>query len=117
MIWPTNYEQLGAGTMFTLFFGGNDYAPATKIDGVPVQEYLQSHYINAIKQVAMRLHDLPNVVGYDSLNEPGSGYIGYKNLSTDQTTLVSDGHLPNTLSSHDAWFWLHPNNRRIANGL
>lgn len=94
MIWPTNYEKLGAGTMFTLFFGGNDYAPATKIDGVPVQEYFQSHYINAIKQVAMRLHDLPNVVGYDSLNEPGSGYIGYKDLNTHDARLLAMGTSP-----------------------
>lgn len=80
MIWPSNYARLGAGTMFTLFFAGNDFAPATKIDGVPVQEYLQSHYINAIKQVAARLKDLPNVVGYDSLNEPSGGLIGVKDL-------------------------------------
>ncbi len=81
MIWPTNNTKLGAATMFTLFFAGNDFAPATKIDGVPVQEYLQSHYINAVKQVAMRLKDLPNVTGYDSLNEPAAGYIGCKDLN------------------------------------
>ncbi len=89
MIWPTNYSKLGAGTMFTLFFGGNDFAPATKIDGVPIQEYLQSHYINAIKQVAMRLKDLPNVVGYDSLNEPGSGFIGCKDASVFMSGLLT----------------------------
>ncbi|HUV89602.1 MAG TPA: cellulase family glycosylhydrolase, partial [Anaerolineae bacterium] len=38
MIWPTNYDKLGAATMFTLFFAGNDLAPQTRIDGVPVQE-------------------------------------------------------------------------------
>ncbi len=89
MIWPTNYEKLGAGTMFTLFFGGNDFAPATKIDGIPVQEYLQSHYINAIRQVALRLKDLPNVVGYDSLNEPGGGWIGATNLSGHGASLLA----------------------------
>jgi hypothetical protein len=82
MIWPTNYNKLGAGTMFTLFFGGNDFAPETKIDGVPVQEYLQSHYINAVKQVVLRLKDLPNVIGYDSLNEPGIGFIGAPDLES-----------------------------------
>ena len=54
----------------------NDFAPATKIDGVPAQEYLQGHYIDAVKQVVVRLKGLPNVVGYDSLNEPGSGFLG-----------------------------------------
>jgi hypothetical protein len=94
MIWPTNYSKLGAGTMFTLFFGGNDFAPATKIDGVPVQEYLQSHYINAIKQVAMRLKDLPNVVGYDSLNEPGGGFIGCQDLAAFMPGLLTMGETP-----------------------
>lgn len=82
MIWPTNYGRFGAATMFTLFFAGNDFAPATKIDGVPVQEFLQSHYIESIRQVALRLKDLPNVVGYDSLNEPVALWIGQKDITT-----------------------------------
>lgn len=94
MIWPTNYTKLGAATMFTLFFGGNDFAPATKIDGVPAQEYLQNHYINAIKQVALRLKDLPNVVGYDSLNEPGSGFIGVQNAGGFSEGLLAMGVTP-----------------------
>ena len=94
MIWPTNYNKLGAGTMFTLFFGGNDFAPATKIDGVPVQEYLQSHYLNAVKQVVARLKDLPNVVGYDSLNEPGSGFIGTQDAGKMGAGLLTMGASP-----------------------
>jgi hypothetical protein len=94
MIWPTNYTKLGAGTMFTLFFGGNDFAPATRIDGVPAQEYLQSHYINAVKQVALRLKDLPNVVGYDSLNEPGGGFIGVKDAGQFAQGLLAMGATP-----------------------
>ena len=81
MVWPSNYSRLGAATMFTLFFGGNDFAPATLVDGEPIQEYLQRHYIDSIVQVARRLHDLPNVVGYDTLNEPGFGYIGHGDLN------------------------------------
>ncbi len=80
MIWPSNYTKLGCATMFTLFFGGDEFAPRTQIGGLPVQEYLQSHYIKAMMQVARRLKGLPNVVGYDSLNEPGSGYIGMADL-------------------------------------
>ncbi|MBZ0280568.1 MAG: cellulase family glycosylhydrolase [Anaerolineae bacterium] len=94
MIWPTNYSKLGAGTMFTLFFGGDDFAPHFKIDGVPAQEYLQSHYLNAIKQVVMRLKDLPNVVGYDSLNEPGSGFIGVSDLAQINEGLLVMGTSP-----------------------
>jgi len=81
MIWPTNYTKLAAATMFTLFFGGDDFAPQTKVNGEPVQEFLQRHYINAIKQIAHRLKDLPNVVGYDTLNEPSPGFIGWADLN------------------------------------
>ncbi|MDP9379952.1 MAG: cellulase family glycosylhydrolase [Chloroflexota bacterium] len=81
MIWPSNYSRLGCATMFTLFFGGNTFAPSTKIDGEPAQEYLQGHFINAMVQVARTLKGLPNVVGYDSLNEPGAGYIGMDDIT------------------------------------
>jgi hypothetical protein len=82
MIWPTNGTKLAAATMFTLFFGGNDFAPHLLVEGEPVQEYLQRHYIEAIKQVAMRLTGLPNVLGYDTMNEPLSGFIGCKDASS-----------------------------------
>jgi len=88
MIWPTNGSKLAAATMFTLFFGGNDFAPKTKVNGEPVQEFLQRHYINAIQQVALRLKDLPNVIGYDTLNEPLSGYIGWQDLNATDGTLT-----------------------------
>lgn len=87
MVWSTNYNKLAAATMFTLFFAGNNFAPQLKIDGVPVQEYLQSHYIRAIQQVAWRLRELPNVVGYDTLNEPSRGYIGEKDINQPATAV------------------------------
>jgi len=80
MIWPSNYAKLGAATMFTLFFGGDVFAPQTRVEGVPVQEYLQSHYLKAMNQVTRKLKDLPHVVGYDTLNEPGRGFIGKRDL-------------------------------------
>lgn len=80
MIWPTNYSKLGAATMFTLFFGGNDFAPAARVDSLSAQEFLQRHYINAICQLARKLKGLPNVIGFDTLNEPHAGYIGNGNL-------------------------------------
>jgi Glycoside hydrolase family 5 C-terminal domain/Cellulase (glycosyl hydrolase family 5) len=82
MIWPTNSSKLAAATMFTLFFGGDDFAPAMKIEDEPVQAYLQQHYINAIQQVALRLKDLPHVIGYDTMNEPLRGYIGWRDLNS-----------------------------------
>jgi hypothetical protein len=87
MIWPTNATKLAAATMSTLFFGGDAFAPATRIDGEPAQQFLQRHYVEAIRRLAMKLSGLPNVVGYDTLNEPIVGYIGWKNLAMDERPL------------------------------
>ncbi len=87
MIWGTNDYKLASATMFSLFFGGNVFAPQTKIDGQPVQEFLQSHYIAAVKQVAKRLKGLPQVIGYDSLNEPSDGWIGNADLAAHESEL------------------------------
>jgi len=62
MIWPSNYSKLACATMFTLFFGGKTFAPNLLIDGVNIQDYLQSHFINSIIKVAERVKDL-GVVG------------------------------------------------------
>jgi hypothetical protein len=80
MIWPTNANRLAAATMFTLFFGGNDFAPRTLVDGQPVQEFLQRHYLEAVAQLAQRLRGISHVLGYDTLNEPSAGYIGLRDL-------------------------------------
>jgi hypothetical protein len=95
MIWPTNYNKLAAATMFTLFFAGNDFAPQLHVEGEPVQNYLQSHFIAAIQQVALRLKGLPNVIGYDTLNEPSMGYIGCADLNTQMGDLrIADAPSP-----------------------
>ncbi len=81
MIWITNNHKYAAATLYTLFFAGNDFAPDCQVEGVPVQEYLQEHYINAMRQVVSKLKELPNVIGYDTLNEPAAGYIGFADLT------------------------------------
>jgi hypothetical protein len=98
MIWPSNEIRLAAATMFTLFFGGNDFAPATKVNGEPAQEYLQRHYIAAVCHLAERLKDLPQVVGYDTLNEPGRGFIGWQDLG-EAGGFVKVGPLPSPFQS------------------
>jgi hypothetical protein len=98
MIWPTNGARLAAATMFTLFFGGSDFAPNTLVDGEPAQEYLQRHYVAAFQQVARRLKDLDCVVGYEVMNEPLSGFIGLKDL-TKPTLPVKFGPLLTPLQS------------------
>jgi len=98
MIWPTNGAKLAAATMFTLFFGGNDFAPTLCVDGEPVQDYLQRHYMGAITQVAQRVGNLPNVIGYDTLNEPLSGFIGCKDANT-YNGLLKSGACPTVFQS------------------
>ncbi len=73
--WSSNSVRFANGTMWTLFFGGKDFAPSCKIDGMNAQDYFQSHYINAIKQVAIRVKDNPYVIGFDTMNEPEQGWI------------------------------------------
>jgi hypothetical protein len=115
MIWPTNGQKLAAATMFTLFFGGNDFAPDLSIEGKPVQDYLQDHYISAIQQVAKRLADFPHVIGYDTMNEPIPGYIGrqdlrqaggYINLGASPTpyqSMLLGAGLPQEVEVYKAW--------------
>lgn len=86
MIWSTNYYRLAAATMFTLFFAGRDFAPKCILDGVNIQDYLQGHFLNACAHLAKRIHeagDIENdvVFGWESLNEPNKGMIGYEDIS------------------------------------
>jgi len=94
MVWPSNYTKLAAATMFTLFFGGNQFAPRCVVDGEPVQEYLQRHYLHALLQVVRRLKGLPAVIGYDTLNEPSPGYIGWEDLATPGRLLLDESPTP-----------------------
>ncbi len=76
MHWMGNTYRFANGTMWTLFFGGNDFAPSCKVDGISAQDYLQSHFIAAIRQLALKIKDNPHILGFDILNEPPEGWIG-----------------------------------------
>lgn len=89
MIWPTNYAKLGAATMFTAFFAGAALLPATD-----VQELLQGSFIGAMTEVARTLADLPNVVGYDTMNEPSQGWIDVDDLAAPHVALLRLGASP-----------------------
>ena len=77
MTWANNYRMPANAIMWTLFFAGDLFVPDFKIDGRSAQDYLQSHYLGAMREVAKRLQGLPNVLGFDTLNEPGTGWIGH----------------------------------------
>lgn len=81
ILWPTNAYKLGAATMFTLFFGGNLFAPKKMIGDKNIEDFLQDAYINSIKMVVHRLKGYSALIGYDIMNEPLPGYIGSANLS------------------------------------
>jgi hypothetical protein len=94
MLWTTNYWKLAAATMFTLFFGGNDYAPGiTALNTtIPIQEFLQGHYLDFIDIVARTVKDCPNVLGFGTMNEPSNGFIGVKDL-TEVHSPTLHGHV------------------------
>lgn len=94
MLWPSNCGKYVCASMFTLFYGGNTFAPHIQIEGVPVQEFLQTHYIESVKQVAARLQEFPHVLGYDTLNEPSQGYIGYPDLNMIGGKTAAYGAIP-----------------------
>ncbi len=85
MSWSANARRPANGIMWTLFFAGRDFAPGLNIDGLNVQDYMLEHYLGAMREIARRIRDLPNVIGFDSLNEPAPGWIGqsltYRHLS------------------------------------
>ncbi len=85
MSWPNNWARLACSTMFTLFFAGDRFAPQVQVSGYSVQEFLQSHFIGALEQVAKRLAKYSHVLGYGTMNEPSKGYIGIDKLSDSLT--------------------------------
>ncbi|KAF3203472.1 hypothetical protein TWF192_002900 [Orbilia oligospora] len=86
MIWATNYTRMVCQVMFTLFFAGCDFAPKAIINGQNIQDYLQSHYINASVHLAQRIKEAGDleditVIGWESFNEPNHGLVGYQDLT------------------------------------
>ena len=76
MSWGANYRTPANGIMWTLFFAGTDFAKAAKVGDENIQHYLQRHYLGSMRAVAERVANQPHVIGFDTLNEPGTGYIG-----------------------------------------
>lgn len=84
MSWGENYKYFTNGTMWTLFFGGKDFTPNLFIkdelnnEELNIEDYFQRHFIYSMEEVAKRIKNMPNVMGFDSLNEPNHGFIGQK---------------------------------------
>lgn len=86
MIWPTNYTKLANQVAFTLFFAGKDFAPNAIIDDQNIDDYLQSHFLNALLHFYSRIANETSLLessifGFESMNEPNPTLIGYADIS------------------------------------
>ena len=63
-LWPCGYQKLAAATVATCFWAGDTFAPKLKIDGVPVQRYLQGRYLKAWEELAKAVGGLEGVIGF-----------------------------------------------------
>lgn len=69
-----------------MFFSGKRYTPKCVINGQNIQDFLQSHYFAACKHLASRIRDAGGlhhdvVIGWESLNEPNRGHVGYQDIT------------------------------------
>ena len=85
MSWAQNYRMPANAIMWTLFWGSKHITPDFLIDGIAASDYLQAHLLGAMAQVAARVAGMPHVIGFDSMNEPGLGWLG----QTLSATLVN----------------------------
>lgn len=81
-VWAMNHDRLACATMFTLFFGGDTFAPKLQgPGGGSFEKFLQRHYIGAMCALAQEVSGCRNVVGFGVMNEPGMGFIGRDDLT------------------------------------
>jgi hypothetical protein len=75
--WGLNlFASVDVARCFATFLAGPDVFPNYQIDGQNIGDYLQDAYTQAWVQVAQHVRGLPNVIGYDVMNEPlGIYYI------------------------------------------
>lgn len=105
MAWTSNYWLPANAIVWTLFWLGQMATPGWKVGGTNVQRFLQGHYIAAMGQVARRVAHLPNILGFNTLNEPGIGWVGtrltYRHLTPSYEKLAPPmpGLAPSPLDS------------------
>jgi hypothetical protein len=76
MSWASNYRLAANGIAWSAFFAGEILTPDWIVEGRNVQRFLQDHYLGAMAAVARRVAHLDNVIGFDTFNEPGLGWVG-----------------------------------------
>ncbi|KAF3931949.1 hypothetical protein ABW20_dc0101471 [Dactylellina cionopaga] len=98
-LWPTNYGKFSVLTMFTLFFGGEKWAPnCVTPEGENVGTVLRRAYCNAYAHLASRLKHLDNIIGFDPMNEPVPGYLGLFALTEfNENVYLHLGYMPSAV--------------------
>jgi len=62
--------SIDAQRCFAALFAGKDVYPTLRAGGKNIQDHLQDAFTNAWREIARRVKDYPNVIGYDIINEP-----------------------------------------------
>ena len=96
-LWGTNYGRLVPATMFTLFFGGDTFAPDFFVEDCgekkSIQSFLQDYYLEFMDAVALCLKDKTNVLGFFTMNEANKGFIGMPDLNSSLLSFFYLGHV------------------------
>lgn len=75
-MWGVNtVTSLDVQRCFASFFAGHKIYPDRRIEGMNLTDYLQENYKLAFVELAKRVKDKPNVIGYDIMNEPMTFFI------------------------------------------
>ena len=61
--------------MYGCLLAGDKIFPGLEKEGVNIKDYLQEAYASMWARVAQEVGDLPNVMGYDLMNEPQGNFI------------------------------------------
>ncbi|NOZ00994.1 MAG: cellulase family glycosylhydrolase, partial [Deltaproteobacteria bacterium] len=67
--------SIDVARLYMCMFAGEDAFPGLNVGKKSVQEYLQNAYADMWRQVVKQVRDLPNVIGYDIMNEPNTNVI------------------------------------------
>jgi hypothetical protein len=61
--------------MYGCLLAGDKLFPGLQKDGVNIKDYLQEAYAGAWARVAREVAGMPNIIGYDIMNEPQGNFI------------------------------------------
>lgn len=94
-IWGVDgFLSVDISRCFATFFAGDKIYPSYKIGDQSIKDYLQEAYTNAWCEVAKRVKDYPNIIGYDVMNEPIGFYLIFTIYAILYQALEANGFRP-----------------------